>query len=135
MSVQALKGWAFAVGGFPLLEGSEPVCCLPRRGGRLTLPWEAFQSLRVPIQARERIGTLRMRVPIRSKRQVPVFSGLKKTDSLDFPDRASGFLRRIAVFAQFAFRICDFVENLEFPLFAFDICDFGAQNARFSGFP
>jgi hypothetical protein len=67
VSVQALKGWAFAVGGFPLLEGSEPVCCLPRRGGRLTLPWEAFQSLRVPIQARERIGTLRMRVRARAR--------------------------------------------------------------------
>ena len=57
---------------------------------------------------------------------------LKKPDSRDFFDRASGFLVEIDDFPLFAFDICDFMENQGFPLFAFDICDFGAQKARFS---
>jgi len=57
---------------------------------------------------------------------ISAISGLKKTDSRDIPDRASGFLIKVALFPLFAFDFCDFGENQGFPLFTFDFCDFGA---------
>jgi len=71
----------------------------------------------------------------RSSPLISAIPGLKKTDSRDFPDRASGLLMKIPVFPPFAFDFCDVGENQGIPLFAFDFCDFGAQKSRFSGFP